>query len=158
MDHSTSLDQLNGDVSSVQSDAQALENKTVALETDIVILETEIEALDGRTSNIEQIFSGKKTNDKPVSRSLQVQTQIVRMHLFFFNSISSETKNSAFHVTLSTEVVFEDTIQTIVFDTVTINEGDHYDVNTGMYTAPSVVPISSTRTSDPYPRLPLDFT
>ena len=53
------------------------------------------------------------------------------MHLF-----SSETKNSIFNATLSADVVFEADHQTIVFDNDKINEGGHYNVTTGMYTAP----------------------
>ena len=49
---------------------------------------------------------------------------------------SSETKNSAFYATLSEDVVFETGGQTIVFDNDKINEGGHYNVTTGLYTAP----------------------
>ena len=52
-------------------------------------------------------------------------------HLFL-----SETKNSAFYATLSVDVVFETGAQTILFDNDKINEGGHYNVTTGIYTAP----------------------
>ena len=47
-----------------------------------------------------------------------------------------ETMNSAFYVTLSTDLVFETSGQTIVFDNDKINNGGHYNVTTGVYTAP----------------------
>ena len=55
----------------------------------------------------------------------------IDLHLF-----SSETKNSAFYATLSVDVVFETTHQTIVFDNDKINEGGHYNTTTGTYTTP----------------------
>ena len=47
-----------------------------------------------------------------------------------------ESKNSAFYATLSVDVVFETNRQTIVFDNDKINQGGHYNVTTGVYTAP----------------------
>ena len=48
----------------------------------------------------------------------------------------SETKNSAFYATLSDDLVFEIDHRTILFDNDKINEGGHYNLTTGIYTAP----------------------
>ena len=53
-----------------------------------------------------------------------------------FFHIISETKESAFFATLSTNIIFETAYQTVPFDNVKINEGEHYNSTTGIYTAP----------------------
>ena len=60
MDHTDNINQLNDDFTNVQTSIEEIEERTTAAETNIILLESEIGALDGRTSDIEQILYGKK--------------------------------------------------------------------------------------------------
>ena len=53
-----------------------------------------------------------------------------------FYYIFLETKNSAFFATLNSEIIFETPHETIPFNNVKINNGEHYNFTTGIYTAP----------------------
>ena len=60
MDHTDTLNQLNDDLTNVQTDMEEIEDRTTAAETNIILLEGEINALDTRASDVEQILYGKK--------------------------------------------------------------------------------------------------
>ena len=62
MDHTDNLNQLNDDLSNVQTSIDEIENRTTATETNIILLESEINVLDARASDIEQILYGKRVS------------------------------------------------------------------------------------------------
>ena len=59
MDHTGNLNQLNDDLSNVQTYIEEVEDRTTAAETNIILLESEIEVLNTRASDIEQILYGE---------------------------------------------------------------------------------------------------
>ena len=60
MDHTDILNQVNDDITNIQTNIGEIEDRTTAAETNIILLESEIEILDTRASDIEQILFGKK--------------------------------------------------------------------------------------------------
>ena len=62
MDHTDSLNQVSDDLMNVETNIEGIDNRMTAAEANIVLLETAIDALDTRTSSIEQILSGKKVH------------------------------------------------------------------------------------------------
>ena len=60
MDHTDNLNQVNDDLMNVETSIEGILNRMTAAEANIVLLETATDALDTRTSSIEQILSGKR--------------------------------------------------------------------------------------------------
>ena len=60
MDHTDTLNQLNDDLTNIQTNIEEIEDRTTAAETNILLLESEIEVLDTRASDVEQILFGKE--------------------------------------------------------------------------------------------------
>ena len=60
MDHTDNLNQVNVDLTNIQTNIGEIEDRTTATETNIILLESEINALDTRASDIEQILYGKR--------------------------------------------------------------------------------------------------
>ena len=62
MDHTDTLNQVNDDLTNVQTNIEEIEDRTTVAETNIILLESEIEVLDTRASDIEQILYGERVH------------------------------------------------------------------------------------------------
>ena len=74
---------------------------------------------------------------------------LAHMFIILMNSDFQRRKNYSFLVTFSINAVDVTDGETLVFDEVRINEGNHYDPTTGIYTG--TVPVADLRGCKGYP-------